>query len=203
MKRIYAMTGAALLGACAHIPAGMPPPAPRTIAFLDGEEFALTQPMTFTIAPGRSVTVPTGFVTDYASVPRELRWLVGPQGRYSRATILHDYLYWVQVCSRKQSDNLLWIVMAQSGAPADKRVLIIDGVRLGGASVWANNQRERRDGLVRVVPAGHLGLDGGKALADAMTWKDARNLLKTEHAGDPAPSFDPAICALGDQRRVP
>lgn len=37
-------------------------------------------------------TVPAGFVTDFASVPRFLHWLVLPYGAYTRAAVLHDWL---------------------------------------------------------------------------------------------------------------
>lgn len=37
-------------------------------------------------------TVPVGFVTDFATVPRFLHWLVLPYGAYTRAAVLHDWL---------------------------------------------------------------------------------------------------------------
>lgn len=36
--------------------------------------------------------VPTGSVTDFASVPRPLTWLVPTYGRYTRCAVLHDFL---------------------------------------------------------------------------------------------------------------
>lgn len=38
------------------------------------------------------VDVPTGFITDGATIPRWLWWLLPPLGEYSQATTLHDYL---------------------------------------------------------------------------------------------------------------
>jgi len=38
------------------------------------------------------VSVPIGFVTDGASVPRMLWWLFPPVGRYFLAAVVHDYL---------------------------------------------------------------------------------------------------------------
>ena len=34
---------------------------------------------------------------------------------YTRAAVIHDYLYWAQPCTREQSDNLLMIAMKESG----------------------------------------------------------------------------------------
>ena len=39
-----------------------------------------------------SITVPTGFVTDLASVPRAMWWLIAPFD-VARAAIVHDILY--------------------------------------------------------------------------------------------------------------
>ena len=42
---------------------------------------------------GLTVTVPEGFVTDLASVPRPLWWLIAPHDpQYAAAAVLHDYL---------------------------------------------------------------------------------------------------------------
>jgi len=38
------------------------------------------------------ITVPAGFVSDGASVPRMFWWLFPPVGRYMAAAILHDWL---------------------------------------------------------------------------------------------------------------
>ncbi|WP_131769358.1 DUF1353 domain-containing protein [Candidatus Protofrankia californiensis] len=38
-------------------------------------------------------TVPKGFGTDFASVPRFLTWLVPTYGRYTKAAVLHDWLW--------------------------------------------------------------------------------------------------------------
>lgn len=38
------------------------------------------------------ITIPVGFKTDFASVPRLLSWLILPFGKYSKAAIIHDYL---------------------------------------------------------------------------------------------------------------
>jgi hypothetical protein len=51
--------------------------------------------------PPQTFTVPIGFVTDFATVPRALRWLILPYGAYTRAAVLHDWLLeqlkaWVQ-----------------------------------------------------------------------------------------------------------
>lgn len=41
---------------------------------------------------GQVVTVPKGYRTDFASVPRFFWRIIPPYGRYARAAVVHDYL---------------------------------------------------------------------------------------------------------------
>ena len=54
--------------------------------------WALTAPLTWNGTQGDTFVVPIAFVTDFASVPRFLHWLVSPYGAYTRAAVLHDWL---------------------------------------------------------------------------------------------------------------
>lgn len=54
--------------------------------------WALTAPLAWNGTQGDTFTVPIGFVTDFASVPRFLHWLVSTYGAYTRAAVLHDWL---------------------------------------------------------------------------------------------------------------
>lgn len=49
-------------------------------------------PLIWTGTKGDTFSVPVGFVTDFATVPRFLHWLVSPYGAYTRAAVLHDWL---------------------------------------------------------------------------------------------------------------
>jgi uncharacterized protein DUF1353 len=45
------------------------------------------------VGSGLAVTIGDDFVTDLASVPGWLRWLINPaDARYAKASVLHDYL---------------------------------------------------------------------------------------------------------------
>lgn len=52
------------------------------------------------------IEVPDCFHTDFASVPRFLWSLFPPDGQYSQAAVLHDYLYQSHIRPRKRSDEL-------------------------------------------------------------------------------------------------
>jgi len=57
--------------------------------------------------------VPVGFETDYASSPRFLWWLVPPFGPYTKAAVLHDWLYRTGLTSRRDADRVFLAVMLE------------------------------------------------------------------------------------------
>ena len=81
---------------------------------------------------GLSITVPEGFETDFASIPRIFWSIMPPTGRYSRAAVLHDYLYHLPNCSRFLADSLFRESMKQRGVPLWKRLVIFYSVRFFG-----------------------------------------------------------------------
>ena len=89
------------------------------------------------------VTVPKGFVTDFASIPRVVRSFIPQLGRYSWAAVVHDYLYSEGDGKRKDADLLFLALMASSGVPWWKRRLIYRAVRLGGWVAWRRNRKRR------------------------------------------------------------
>ena len=84
----------------------------------------------------RMITVPAGFVTDFASVPRLpfMFWLTGDTSH--EAAVIHDYLYRTGILPRDISDKVLLEASAVSGVPGWRRSLMYWGVRLGGTSSY-------------------------------------------------------------------
>ena len=90
----------------------------------------------------RYLTVPAGFTTNLASVPRVLWWVPGfaPMGRSERSATLHDWLYSV-LCDLPWVTRSLADAILEAGLRADGecwlvRELVLAGVRLGGRSHW-------------------------------------------------------------------
>lgn len=85
---------------------------------------------------GRAITVPAGYETDLASVPRLpfVYWLTG--GTSNEAAVVHDYLYSTHLVDRKTADAVLKEASGVTGVPAWRRWLMWAGVRIGGASHW-------------------------------------------------------------------
>jgi hypothetical protein len=84
----------------------------------------------------RTFTVPAGFQTDLASVPRLplVFLLAGDCAR--EAAVVHDYLYSTHLVDRATADAVLREASAVTGVPAWRRTLMYWGVRMGGASHW-------------------------------------------------------------------
>lgn len=97
------------------------------------------------------VTVPKGFVTDLASIPR-LFWSALPKtGRYAYAAVLHDYLYWTQSTTRQEADKILETAMSDSGVDHLKIRTITVLVEQFGQSAWDNNNKLKQSGAKRFL----------------------------------------------------
>jgi len=90
-------------------------------------------------ADQRWARVPAGFLTDGATIPRLLWWLLPPWDTYSQAAALHDYLCEYAVlyekgepvpCSRKEADRIFKDAMKVSGVGVWPRQAMYVAVRL-------------------------------------------------------------------------
>ncbi|HEX9446379.1 MAG TPA: DUF1353 domain-containing protein [Dongiaceae bacterium] len=191
LARVLSLPLAATLAACQ-------PGLATTTSFADDIESVLAADLTYRIgASGVAITVPRGFVTDFASIPQPLWSILSPHGRYSRAAIVHDYLYWSQSCTRDQADNLFMIAMQESGVADSDRTAIYQAVSWAGEDAWDANRAERAQGLPRIIPADRLPIP-----AD-LTWPDYRQLLFRQGVRDPQVAPGAAYCRLGDTTVVP
>jgi Protein of unknown function (DUF1353) len=84
----------------------------------------------------RQFTVPVGFYTDFASVPR-LGILYAMLGdRAHQPAVIHDWLYYAAITTRQMADDVLMEAMAMMGLPWYQRYPIWWGVRIGGWAAW-------------------------------------------------------------------
>ncbi len=82
------------------------------------------------------IVVPKGFVTDFASVPRLFWAFIPPDGSYTAAAVVHDYLYHTQERSRKESDLIFLEAMEVLGVVWWKRKVMYRSVRMFGWIPW-------------------------------------------------------------------
>ncbi|HEL4106446.1 TPA: DUF1353 domain-containing protein [Stenotrophomonas maltophilia] len=190
------------LSACSHW-IGMPtvaPPAATTTEFADGRFWLQEKDMNYRIGDTQEViTVPSGFVHDGASIPRILHIAIPKTGWYGRAAIIHDYLYWSQLCTREQADNLMLIAMKESTVSTIDRIAIHMAVRKGGEGAWEENARLKATGMPRLIPSAYRDLPLN------ITWPVYQQRLYELGVRDPAaaPAATPAYCAIGSSTHVP
>jgi len=117
--------------------------------------YFLTQPITWRPDPGQedvqAVTVPTGFVTDFASIPRIFWSLLKPDGNYAWAAVVHDYLYWTQGTSKDVADKTLLYAMEDFGISTLTKQSIYQAVHLFGQGAWNENASLKAKGEKRIM----------------------------------------------------
>lgn len=113
-------------------------------ACIDDKTWRLNAPLVyFSSLLGRSVRVPRGFETDFASVPRVpvAYMLFGDRAHHE--AVIHDYLYRmdsVPIVDRKTADAVFLEAMKARGKGAFVRYSMYLGVRLGG---WTAYHKKR------------------------------------------------------------
>lgn len=101
----------------------------------DGVTFRLTADLIYQGAT-EGVSVPAGYVTDLASVPRPVQWLVPRAGLYNWAAVVHDYLCTClevgrPVFSSVDTDGTFRRIMRELSVGVILRWLMWAGVRWG------------------------------------------------------------------------
>lgn len=100
---------------------------------LDGDwcHGVLLEPFTVTWRERNAIfTIPRGFETDFASIPRFLRWYLLPLGRHAPAAVVHDWFYQTGASPRHVADECFRDLMKQLGVGWFKRQVMYRGVRL-------------------------------------------------------------------------
>lgn len=92
---------------------------------------------------GRVFTVPVGFYTDFASVPRFIPMVYALLGDTAhQPAVVHDWLYYAAITTRKMADDVLLEAMTVLGLPAWRQYAIYWGVRIGGWAAWNDHRRK-------------------------------------------------------------
>lgn len=132
---------------------GFDGPPPPIVPFADWDYYYMRENLEWRSdeSPSRTVTVPKGFVTDLASVPRIFWEILPPTARYSYPSVVHDYLYWFQPCDRHTADDVLKVAMHEMEVPEAQILAIHTALRLRGGVAWSSNATARANGERRVL----------------------------------------------------
>lgn len=116
---------------------------PLLTEFLDDVQAKLVEDLVYeSDVLGETVTVPKGYVTDFASVPRYpiIFWATGDTAH--KAAVIHDYLYQLGKYSRKVADDVLLEAMKLTGIATWRCYSMYWAVRTFGASHYGTQQPE-------------------------------------------------------------
>ena len=106
----------------------------------DATEFTVEEPFrAFWNRKGNVVafTVPQGFTTDLASVPRIFQSIVPKLGHHIRPAIVHDYAYEGHTAlTRKEADAMFLDGMKTTKVSWLRRWAMWAAVRVGGTGKW-------------------------------------------------------------------
>jgi hypothetical protein len=121
----------------------------------DSDEYELHHNYVAT-ACGYRITVMRGFVTDGASIPPVLWWIIGNpwNGLVLPAAIIHDALYQSEALPRAVADEVFYQLLRRRGVGRVKAWAMWAGVRAAGWTTWQGHTRAsiiRGLELVRIV----------------------------------------------------
>jgi hypothetical protein len=166
------------------------------LPFANGRHWIVNKKMLYRIGISKdTITVPRGFVTDLASIPPILQSIIQQNGPYLLPAIVHDYLYWIQTCTRAQSDKLLRLAMIENKVKVVHRVAIYDSVKAAGSFAWDANARERAKHRPRIIPESRLDIQAN------VVWPEYQEQLIREGVAENILStypVDKRVCARAD-----
>lgn len=99
---------------------------------LNASHYILERPLVYRRASGQKITVPAGFETDLASVPRVF-WRIMPRddGKYRAAAVIHDYA--IGQVSWDDAATIFDEALKDNGTGRFQRSVMVRAVRMAGA----------------------------------------------------------------------
>jgi len=90
------------------------------------------------------ITVPIGFETNFASIPRILWPVISPIDRHAKAAVIHDYCYYHGLYNRKISDMIFREGLRVLNVKAWKVFCMYRSLRIFGWYTWWKHSRRRK-----------------------------------------------------------
>jgi hypothetical protein len=114
---------------------------PRVLKERSRRVAAVAQPFGFVCKIARrerlAVVVPSGYVTDFASIPRAVHFIISPFGKHAEAAVIHDWLYALgspkDRKARRTADKAFVKALRLLEVGFLQRQIMYWAVRLGGA----------------------------------------------------------------------
>jgi len=85
------------------------------------------------------IEVPAGFVTDYASIPKYLRWYINSDDpKIMGPAFIHDFLYQTNITSRATADAIFYHLLRENNVKRWEAKFMRLGVSLFGKKSYLN-----------------------------------------------------------------
>ena len=107
--------------------------------------WSVLSPLIYTTINDIDIKIPKYFKTDFASVPRFLWSFLPPWGIYGKATILHDFLYYSGLFSKKEADLLFLEAMKTLEVKKWKQYIMYYAVRMFGFIAWNRYRKQEKE----------------------------------------------------------
>ena len=91
------------------------------------------------------ITVPVGFITDFASVQKLFQGIISPTGKHGKAAVIHDYCYATAIYSKFRSDKIFLEAMTVLGVDPWKRQTMFHAVVIFGFYAWFKRRLIKRN----------------------------------------------------------
>ena len=111
---------------------------PLIVEYIDGTNWKLHEEFSYYLKDNEDeiITVPKGYITDFASVPKILRLVAKNHELFNKASILHDFLYETQEYSKEEADIIYKDAMEVFGVTEGRANLYYLVVKFFGHSSW-------------------------------------------------------------------
>ena len=91
------------------------------------------------------IYVPSGFITDFASVPRIFWPIISPTGIHGKAAVVHDYCYATACYTRSKSDKIFLEAMEVLEVTKWKREVMYQSAVCFGLVAWNRHRKKEQD----------------------------------------------------------
>jgi hypothetical protein len=114
---------------------------PLRLEYIDGEDWLVYEAFSYSWDSGKdivTITVPAGFKTDFASIPRFFWRVLPPTGKYGKAAVIHDAIYRTPSAAftRAEADTIFRDAMKDLGVSWLTRTTMFRAVRLFGGRAY-------------------------------------------------------------------
>lgn len=109
---------------------------PLCVEVLDNRKFVVLEDFSVVAKNGEVITVPKGFTTDATSVPRLFWSFLPPLRRYTKAAVVHDYLYRTYLKTKEEADKIFLRLMEDLGVEKVCRTVMYYTVKLFGKKAY-------------------------------------------------------------------